>query len=543
MKIVKKIFSGLLDRRKKQIEQAAAGVAAAGIDKIKRQCGYTYGPGNNYFLGAASGGAKWQGGLAASGMPIQLDHALLRANARQAWHGSVQARSIVERFGDSVVDVGLRLESTPQADRLGITEEQAEQWASDVERAFDAWASDKRQHRAEQITWYQSHRSNVIFQQRDGEVFQRLYYSADQGLQNPLQFSFIDPNQIYGDALTSTYGYNLSNDGIKRDNRGREKLYTLWIIDNSTTGSYKKVEVPVYGKISKKRFLLHAYAAEYAGQGRGFSRLAHALQEFENITDFSAAQIKKAINQSHLVMYVKPSKDQPASNPWQDGLDSTAGPAAEQFGANPAPGPTAQNVTDESTVPVSCYKLPEATFGVPGSTVVANLEEGEEIKPGPGNAPTESYNTFVDSFTAYLAASLSIPIEVVLMRFSNNYSASRASLILFWRITRIWQAEMAADLLNPTYEAWLEGEIAAGRITAPGWSDPRMRAAWVSCNWVGAPMPNIDPKRTADADKSYVEMGAQTLDKVSRDLNGSDGRTNRAKLRRELGELTSPPWM
>jgi len=55
-------------------------------------------------------------------------------------------------------------------------------------------------------------------------------------------------------------------------------------------------------------------------------------------------------------------------------------------------------------------------------------------------------------------------------------------------------------------------------------------------------MPNIDPMRTAKADKEYLEMGAQTLDGVARNHNGSDGVMNRQKLTREYTELPIPPW-
>jgi capsid protein len=89
---------------------------------------------------------------------------------------------------------------------------------------------------------------------------------------------------------------------------------------------------------------------------------------------------------------------------------------------------------------------------------------------------------------------------------------------------------------------WLAGEIGANRISCPGWSDPRLRAAWVNARWVGVPMPNIDPDKTASADMKYVEMGAQTLERVSRNFNGSSGKTNRAKLKREISELTKVPW-
>jgi len=106
----------------------------------------------------------------------------------------------------------------------------------------------------------------------------------------------------------------------------------------------------------------------------------------------------------------------------------------------------------------------------------------------------------------------------------------------------MWRDEMVADFLNPVYEMWLSEEIAAGRIGAPGWSDPRLRTAWLSCQWAGSPMPNIDPLKTANADRAYVEMGAQTLDDVARNYNGSSGKANRSKNKRQYEELTPPPW-
>jgi capsid protein len=137
---------------------------------------------------------------------------------------------------------------------------------------------------------------------------------------------------------------------------------------------------------------------------------------------------------------------------------------------------------------------------------------------------------------------MSMPVEVLLMKFGSNYSASRAALLLFWRVALRWRQEMASDCLNPIYEMWLSGEIAAGRIEAPGWSDPRLRAAWLANNWVGSPMPNIDPSKTAKATKMQVEMGLTTLGRAARELNGSDGKANRAKIAREFAEIPPSPF-
>lgn len=520
-----------------EAKQEAMAQVDQGLQQIKTQLGYGYYGGTVNAYSNQSGGAKWPHGMS-GGSGLILNHFALRHNARRAYHDTPQTKALIDRYADTVADIGLMLEPTPKFNILGITPENAEQWALDVGERFDSWARSKQQHRAATLTFYQSQRLYQIFQHRDGEVFPRFYYSQDRKLLNPLQFSFIDPDQIRGDAFTSNYGPCTNDDGIIRDSQGREKAYKIWIQKPNKPGHFDMKTIPAVGEKSKRIFMLHGFAPEYAGQGRGYSRLSHALQEFENLTDFTAAQIKKAIIQSSINLYVKPSPDASASNPFKDVLtDHAAGPAAEQFGSDPTPTEDALQVPN-----VSYARLPEATLDTPGSVAVFNLKGGEDLKAFEGKSPAESYNKFVDSFVSHLSASMSMPVEVLLMKFNQNYSASRASLILFWRVAVIWREEMASDYLNPTYEMWLAGEIAANRIFAPGWSDPRLRAAWINSRWIGSPMPNIDPSKTAKADQAYIEMGSQTLERVARNHNGSSAAANMPKLKREIDQLTAPPW-
>ena len=345
----------------------------------------------------------------------------------------------------------------------------------------------------------------------------------------------LDPNQIRGDAYTSTYGFQHDNDGIIRDENGKETAYKVWVKDGK--GGYKEKQIDAVGKRSGRPMMLHGFQPEYAGQGRGYSRLSHTLQEFENLTDFTSSEVKKAIAQSSLALFNKPSPDNAASNPFEEIQHSIAGPISSE----PTPAEIAAADLDMAEY-VKYVPIPEATFTTPGSVGVFNLQEGEVLEPFKSTSPSANYSEFVNSFLSHLSASNSMPIEVLLMKFEQNYSASRGALILFWRIAQIWRAEIAADYLDPVYFAWLSGEIAAGRISCPGWQDVRLRACWLAHNWIGAPMPNIDPAKTAKADKEYVEMGAQTLDRVARNHNGSSGKNNRAKLAREFAELPRAPW-
>lgn len=482
-----------------------------------------------------SAGAKWDYGLSSSGRNTIIDHYQMRQNARDMFHDSLDARGIIERMSDTVVDTGLILESKPNAEMLGITPEQAEQWSDNVERRFNLWATDKKQHRAANMTFYQAQRLYEIQQQRDNDIFVRFHYSNKRTLQNPLQFSFVDPNQVRADAFTSTYAQLGYDDGIIRNPDGTEKAYRIWV-QTDQVGGYKDVEIPAHGLKSGKAMMIHGFNPEYAGQTRGYARLGFAIQEMENLTDFTSAAIKKAINQSNLVLSVENQQKDPG-NPFEDlSLDvETSALGARTLTTD------AEEVVDR-LASVNYCPMPEATVGVPGSVALVGNEQGDMVRLLDTKAPADDFRDFIEVFTERLASAVGIPQEVVLMKFGQNYSASRATLLLFWSVVNMWRQEMAADFLNPVYESWLSEEIAAGRVSAPGWSDPRLRAAWLACSWIGSPLPSIDPGKEAKARKDNLEMNLTTLEREARALNGSDAKMNIERNAKTFPDIVSVPW-
>lgn len=482
-----------------------------------------------------SDGSKWRGGISGNNSSMVYNHDALRNNARNAYQDSVPAHAIITRWADSVADTGIKLDCNPNIEILGITSEFAEKWASDVEQRHNLWANDRNANRSESMNWYQSHRLYQLDDKRDGENFIRFYYSKEKKLQNPLQFEIIDPNQIRGTGITYALGPYANDDGIERDERGREKAYKIW----STTFvnniyKFKFETVDRIGSKSKRIMMLHGYSAEYPGQQRGISKLAHILQELQNLTDFTSAQIMKAINQSNLVMSVENSVQDPSNPTENESIQMPGG-----FGNADEVDPTGDA---EEVNRVEYKPLPEVDTRIPGSKGYFNLTKGDKLKAFENSAPSDGFESFKDSFYTDLASSTGMSIEAVQMKFGSSFSAARGALILFWRVAMIERAEMSSDYLNPSFEMWLSGEIASGRIQAPGWNDPVLRKAWLNCSWIGAPMPNIDPTKTAKADKEYLEMNATNLQRVARDLNGSDSKSNILKNAKSFADMPIPPW-
>jgi capsid protein len=299
-------------------------------------------------------------------------------------------------------------------------------------------------------------------------------------------------------------------------------------------GEYIETTVPAVGEKSGRIMMLHGYNPEYAGQGRGFPRMSHLIQEFSALTDFKTSVIQKAINQSSFVGAVENDQTDPSN--FLEGR--VAGPVKE-YGT---PSELTSAATDSTQPVMNFQSMPEGTITQPGSVMIANLKKGDKLKYLQDTSPSAQFDIFCGSFFSSICASTGYSMEVVLKKFNANYSASRATLILCWRVSQIWRDEMASDFLNPVYEMWLSEEIATGRISAPGWSDPRIKAAWLSCEWSGSPMPDIDPVKSLEAGKLAVELSAQTLDDVARNYNGSSGKANRSKLKRMYDELPEPSW-
>jgi lambda family phage portal protein len=506
------------------IKQAGTGISAR--HNSNNGLGYEYGS-----------GSKWPGGTS-RGTPIDIhDHFTIRQRVRNQMYDSIEARSLIKSIVDTTVDVGLKLKPTPIPEIIGKSPEELELWSEKTSMMFHLWAQDKRSHRSRINNFYQNQQFYQLSTQRDNDNFVRFYYGRDKDLFNPLQIEFLDPNQIRGYDYTSTYMQDVRNDdGIIRDKANREIGYKVWV--QQADGNYKDISIPAIGEKSGRTFMIHGYKPEYAGQGRGYSRIAHMIQELEGLTDFKASTIQKAINQASFIAAIE-NEEQDASNPLEG---QVAGPVKE-YGAYPQAAADAQNVTDESLEPVINWDVNnEATIRQPGSLLVGNLRRGDKWKNLQDTSPSAQYDKFVESFFSYMCASTGWAIELVLKKFNQNYSASRGTLLLCWRTANIERQEMIADFCDPVYEMWLSEEIAAGRIECPGWSDKYIRAAWLCSEWAGAPMPNIDPLRTAQADEKYVELGAQTLDDVARNISGSSGKANRVKLKREYEELPTPPW-
>ena len=473
--------------------------------------------------GVSSGwtGDKFSGGLSYPSA-WSLNHYELRRRARIAYWESVQARALIGRLTDNVINAGLVLDSTPSwvvIDEPGrISEAERQAWTRSIETRFHLWARSKEADATGRLTLYQL--MGLVFHTRlkDGEALVIFRYSPSPGRMNPLSLQLVNVDQIQTPSETSLLAAvkgrgNRVEEGIELDPIGAEVAY---FVADAQTG--KSVRIPKYGPKSGRLFGLHVGAPGTPGEVRAISMLAPILHELQKITDYTVAEIEAAIINATIAAWVEPSAEVQSSQPFAGPV--IAGSSEEAVAAG-----------DDRVEPPSRGYIRE-----PG-LMVQNLKAGEKLQSYDTKRPNVNFDLFVKSWKSALSASTGIPVEVLDMSFNANYSASRASLILFWNVVERHRAELAADFLDPVYSGWLAEEIMSRRVDAPGWNVPVVRAAWLNCDWIGISKPNIDPKAEALASDLNIAAGRTTRARESRELNGSEFSENAARLVIENEEL------
>ena len=492
---------------------------------------YTAGNGKteqrNNHHGHGGSGDKFAGGTDEYLGSVEFNHDELRGKSRKANFDSPGVSAIQERKTQTVVDTGIRVDPTPDIERIGLTEAQAADFIA-YAKDFNEWMGCKLQHRREQMTFFQVQALAQTEKIRDGEYFFRMYYNRKDAIPHPLQWEALDADQF--PDFTSTYtqdGHEFVDtdtkidrpaDSIRKDDRGRAKEYIVEINKDGAT-----TQVTLAAKTPDGRFqIIHGFTPEYSFQTRGFPHMATVLQDSNLLQNFSLAHIQKAINQSNQVFAVK-NKDRDPTSPFDEKALTDFMNDAFNFDSSTDTATPNKDILNYLSSPL--FKNLDI-HSQPGSNSLIMPEAGTEVVSIENTAPVQKYDEFVGSFFSFLAAAENVPVEVVLMKFGQNYSASRAALIMFWRICEVERQDLDSDLITPFYEMYLAEGIAMGHTSAPGWSDPRIKQWYLRHRIIGAPMPSIDPAREAKAALENLGAGATSFTRNAQNNNGSDFNKN-----------------
>lgn len=479
--------------------------------------------------GASTRKRSTKGFRAMSGSPredIDYNNYTLRQRGRLMYMGNPIATSAVKTNRTNTIGLGLKLNPRPDADFLGMTDEQAAEWVKNVKREFGLWASRRDGCDATGInnfyemqqmlmsSWLQSGDVFVLFQSKDPT--QRLPYS--------LRLRAIEADRVatpttagLGFNVHTTTGRNELNgnaiyDGVEVDDSGCAVAY--WIRNTfpyEITGeatTYKRIEIT--GKNTGMPNIIQIVATERPDQYRGVTFLAPVIIDLLQINRYTEAEITAAVIESFFTAFIKTQAEDPGEMPYNE-------------------------VGDGYSDQEASYDPNEYEMG-PGQINVMN--PGEDVTFGDPKRPANGFEGFVNAIATQIGAALEIPRDILMKSFNASYSASRGALLEAWKSFNMYRTWFINDFCKPVYEVWFTEAVARGRISAPGYfDDPAIAAAWLQSEWIGPSQGMLDPTKEIQAEQMACENGFSTHADSALRLNGSDYDSNIEQLAREQSRL------
>jgi lambda family phage portal protein len=390
--------------------------------------------------------------------------------------------------------IGTGLAYTPAIDGafLGLTAKQVEAWQAATQRRFSAWASSPDCDMARQLDFYGLQELAFRSFLESGDCFALTPIVARQGLPQ-LALQLIEADRVCNPSRQPDTDSLV--DGIEINPATGEAIAAYVARRHPgahTVGSNDWTRVAYRGNSTGRRNLLHIFKPLRPGQVRGVPWVAPILEPLKQLNRWSDAELNAAVVSSAMVTFVKMDPEAFQSIYDEDSQEAIIGAASKWSGEM-------------------------------DSGKAVNLLPGESIEsPTPGR-PNPAFDPFWTAMVRQIGMALEMPFEVLVMHFQSSYSAARAALLMAYKSFRGKRDLLAKTLCQPVFELWLADEVAAGRISAPGFfTDPVVRAAWCSAIWTGDGPGSIDPVKEVTAAKLRVDLGISTKQAESIAFDGVD---------------------
>jgi capsid protein len=449
---------------------------------------------------------------------LGLDSQTLKYKALEIWWKSIHARGAIRQLNTLTVNTGLRLQSKPNRQILGITADASSQLAAEIEANFElirhqktmSYDGTKNLNELEML----ARSSFDIF----GEVFAILRYKNSINAINPVNVQIINPLQVKNPHDLHKYK-NIIEDGIEYSKKKPIAIHVEVAGDVSGVGGSavqtKFVRIPFIGPKSGKVFVIHNFLEEVPGQKRGIPKLAPVFHELERIQAGLKFEIESMATNSSIAVVIEREKavvDADKLKAIMGGTGSTS---------NEVPTPPGTRVKSEV---VTTDK---------GGFVIQNGEPGETFKSFDTKRPNVDIPEFIRKEIDWIGPAIGLPSEIWLMLFSNNYSASRGTLELGWRGFDASNYHFSVNFEQIIFEAVIDAEIAAGHLVLPGWTDKRLRAAYVQTKWLGIPLPSLNPLQEAKASTERIKNYTSTIENEAQRNAGMSFDDNADRQERE----------
>lgn len=461
----------------------------------------------DYAMAAYTGAAKdrnatknWSVTNADADSDILPDLETLRTRSRDLARSNPLATGALNTKVTSIVGTGLRVQSQIDAEYLGLTPEQADEWQRGAEREFRFFSTSPECDIERTYTFPLIQELALRSCYENGDVFAVLPYVEREGFPWGTKVQLIE-----ADRCCNKDGEQDSDrlaGGVEKDQYGAPYRYHFSETHPNNTSSDKAGKwslVDAFGA-NGRRNVLHVHKKLRPGQTRGVPDLAPVIEAFKQLGRYTEAELMAAVVSGMFTVFIETENGEGLA-----GVETTASSASG--------------------------KKPELELGY--GTMI-DLAAGEKVTTANPGRPNVAFDPFILAIMRQIGVALELPFEILIKHFTASYSASRAALLEAWRMfksRRVWFAEM---FCQPIYEAVITESVMMGRLYAPGFlEDFTIRQAYLRTIWTGDAPGQLDPLKETRAAAERVAEDFSTRARETAELTGGDWDQNVAQRGRE----------
>ena len=414
------------------------------------------------------------------------------AMSRDMWMNNSLAQAIIRRIKTNVVGSGLKLQAQIKRDFLQLSKEDAIEWQRNTERRFKNWANSKDCDITRQQNFYELQDLVFLSVLLSGDVSVLYPQKSVRTLNSALRVRLIESDLLSNPQYTPDT--NEIAGGIKLDSNGAPEAY---FYSNFYPGGNRKLyynmqwtEIKAFAR-NGNRQVHHLFFKERPGQRRGMPLLAPVVEDLVRITKLKEAELTAHVISSFFTVFVKDQSGL-APQPIYEGFVS---PSVNEQEGNNVPNPSDNK-----------HSM--------GSGNVVYLSDDKDISIADPRRMSEAFEPFFKSFVEQISAAVELPHEQLMMHFQSSYSAARGALLEGWKAIRSKRAWLSNNFCQPTYQAWLDEQVASGQIIAPGYfEDLEIRSAWSNTVWAGMGNGQLDPLKETRASINKINNGLSSHEK------------------------------
>ena len=474
-------------------------------------------PRAEFMRGDRGSGGRWVPSLRSIEEDVDEAWEMATARATDLVQNSGWISGMFDQAVANTVGEGLRLVAAPENDLLGWSEEDTRVWRDLVERRWGIYSESAVDCDIEgRRTIHQMQEAAFRHWLSTGEILGEIVWRKRFGSQCGTKVRLLSSTKL--DMGSNQMDRTVS--GVVMDADGFPIAYMACRKDPAV-GTYT-VRVPARDQYGRPK-VIHVFSGQ-PGQVRGITPLVPVMKVAKQFDQLADSTLLAALIQT--IFAANLQSDVPTEEAMAGMLTNQERTKLAAAGVSPfeAWAELQAGWKDSNALDIGIGGRIATTF--PGTKL-------EFLSP---EQPTSSYKEFAMYLLREMARCLGLTYESATGDYTGaTYSSVRMAVNEIFSITKARRKFILKPFLQPIYEAWLEEEIAAGRIPFPGGYRRFLTHRQAVCRalWIGAPKPVADDLKGAKAHQVYRDMGVITDAMIAADLgvNIDDVYAQRARER------------